>query len=206
MLGIITKIQTLRGVGMKVLGIAGSPRKGGNTRTLLQEALAGAQNAGAQVEEIVLNDIDFCACQECGDCDETGECTQDDDMQELYQKFKETDSIILASPIFFGSLPAQVKMMIDRCQCLWVAKYVLKRPLPDKNRRKGVFICVGGMNRQDFFEGAKKLVKIFFATLNISYAGDLFYPGIDQKGEIVNHPTATKEAYQLGKRLVSDNL
>jgi multimeric flavodoxin WrbA len=172
----------------------------------LREALAGAQSAGAEVKEIVLNDLDFCACQECGGCDETGECTYDDDMQAVYQKLEEADRIVLASPIFFGSLPAQVKMMIDRCQCLWVTKYLLKKPMPDKSKRKGIFICVGGMNRQDFFEASKKLVKIFFANLNISYAGDLFYPGIDEKGAILNHPTAIKEAFEIGRRLALDSL
>lgn len=189
---------------MKVLGIAGSPRQDGNTRILLHEALAGAKSVGAQVEEIVLNDLCFCACQECGGCDDTGECINDDDMQALYQKLETTDRIVLASPIFFGSLPAQVKMMIDRCQCLWVAKYILKKPLPDKTKRKGLFICVGGMNRYDFFEGARKLVEIFFANLNVTYAGDLFYPGIDEKGGIKGHPTAIKEAYEIGRSLVSE--
>lgn len=187
---------------MKVLGIAGSPRKDGNTRVLLREALAGAESAGAQIDQVILNDLDFCPCQECGKCDQTGQCTYDDDMQVLYEKFKKTDCIILASPIFFGSLPAQVKMMIDRCQCLWVTKYVLKKPLPDRDKRRGAFICVGGMNRQDFFESAKKLVKIFYAIVNVSYVDDLFYPAIDGAGEILKHPTATKDAYSLGQRLV----
>lgn len=189
---------------MRVLGIAGSPRQGGNTRILLQEALAGAEDAGASIDKVVLNDLDFCTCQECGSCDQTGQCTYDDDMQMLYKKLRETDGLILASPIFFGSLPAQVKMMIDRCQCLWITKYVLKKPLPDKSKRKGVFICVGGMNRKDFFEDSKKLVKIFFANANISYAGDLFYSGIDQKGEILSHPTACRDANELGKKLVAE--
>jgi len=190
---------------MRVLGIAGSPRKGGNTRILLEEALAGAESAGGEVEEVVLNDLDFSACQECGGCDETGECIQDDDMQALYQKLMDADRFILASPIFFGSLSAQTKMMIDRCQCLWVAKYILKKPMPDKSGRKGIFICVGGMKREDFFESAKKLVKIFFANLNISYVGGLFYPGIDEKGAILNHPTAKEDAFEAGRKLISDN-
>jgi multimeric flavodoxin WrbA len=171
---------------------------------LLREALSGAESAGARTEEIVINDLDFSGCQECGGCNVTGECIQDDDMQLLYEKITDTNRIILSSPIFFGSLPGKIKMMIDRCQCLWVGKYILKKPLPDKGKRKGAFICVGGMQRQDFFENAKKLVKIFFAVINVRYVDDLFYPGIDKKGDILEHPTALKEAFELGRRLGTD--
>lgn len=190
---------------MRTLGIAGSPRESGNTRILLEKALAGAESAGAKVEEVVLNDSDFCPCQECGGCDDTGECIYEDDMHALYEKLMETDRIILASPIFFGSLPAQVKMMIDRCQCLWVAKYVLKKAQPEKKKRKGVFISVGGMNKKDFFKDAKKLVKIFFANISVSYVGDLFYPGVDRKGDILNHPTAKDEVYEMGRKLILED-
>lgn len=188
---------------MKVLGISGSPRRGGNTEFLLNKALEGASSAGAEVEKIVLNDLNFSPCQECGGCDDSGECTVEDDMQMVYQKLEEADGVILASPIFFGSLSAQTKMMIDRFQCWWVAKYVLKQPRSEKKEsRRGVFICVGGMKREDFFQGAVKLVKIWFANLNVVYENDLFYPGIDEKGAILNHPTALKEAFAAGERLV----
>ncbi len=189
---------------MLVLGIAASPRQEGNSRILLRQALLGAESAGARVEQIVVCDLDFSGCQECGGCDVTGQCIQDDDMQMLYEKLKDADRIILASPIFFGSLPGQVKMVIDRCQCLWVNKYILKKPLGNKGRRKGGFICVGGMQRRDYFESARTLVKIFFAVINVSYVDDLFYPSIDGKGEILQHPTALKDAFELGKRLASD--
>ena len=191
---------------MFLLGIAASPRRGGNSGILLREALSGAESAGARVEEIVLNELDFSGCQECGGCEKTGECVVDDDMQMLYKKLAEADRFIVASPIFFGSLPGQLKVMIDRCQCLWVDKYVLKKPQPGKTNRKGAFICVRGMKRQDFFESARRLVKIFFAVINVSYVDDLFYPGVDEKGAILNHPTALREAFELGKRLAADGM
>jgi multimeric flavodoxin WrbA len=187
---------------MKVLGICGSPRRGGNTELLLDRALEGATSAGAEVEKVILNELNFSPCQECGDCDETGECTTQDDMQALYQKLEEADGIILASPIFFGSLSAQTKMMIDRFQCWWAAKYLLKKPRAEKREsRRGIFICVGGMKREDFFQAAVKLVKIWFTNINVVYEGDLFYPGIDEKGVILGHLTALKDAFAVGKDL-----
>lgn len=188
---------------MKVLGILGSPRKGGNTDLLLDKALEGTGGAGVEVEKVILNDLNFSSCQECGGCDESGECTVEDDMQMIYRKLEEADGVILASPIFFGSLSAQTKMMIDRFQCWWVAKYVLKQPRAErKESRRGIFLCVGGQKREDFFQGAVKLVKIWFANLNVVYAGDLFYSGIDKKGAILSHPTASKEAFAVGEKLV----
>jgi len=191
---------------VKVLGIAGSPRENGNTRILLEKALAGAKSVGAETESVIISELDFCGCQECGGCDETGECIYDDEMQLLYEKFEKAERLILASPIFFGSLPSQVKMMIDRCQCLWVGKYVLKKSQLDKSKRKGIFICVGGMNRQDYFEDAKKLVKIFYANISVTYLGDIFYPGVDEKGAIADNPAAVDESFKIGKRLVLGDL
>jgi len=191
---------------VKVLGIAGSPRENGNTRILLEKALAGAKSVGAETESVIISELDFCGCQECGGCDETGECIYDDEMQLLYEKFEKAERLILASPIFFGSLPSQVKMMIDRCQCLWVGKYVLKKSQLDKSKRKGIFICVGGMNRQDYFEDARKLVKIFYANINVTYVGDIFYPGVDEKGAIADNPAAVDESFKIGKRLVLGDL
>src|SRR3989338_242360 len=128
---------------MNVLGISSSPRKGGNSDVLLDEALAGASSAGATVAKIVLNDLTFRPCQECGGCDTTGICVVRDDMGGVYEKFAEADIVILASPIFFGSLSAQLKMMIDRFQCAWVKKYLLKKRVtkPGKRKKKGIFLC-----------------------------------------------------------------
>lgn len=188
---------------MKVLGISGSPRRDGNTELLLDKALEGAKEAGADIEKIVLNELNLSPCQECGGCDETGVCVVQDDMQEVYHKLDAARAIIIASPIFFGSLSAQTKMMIDRHQCYWVRKYVLKHTRNNK-KRAGFFISVGGQNRQDYFQSAEKLVRIFFANIDVVYTGALFYPGINERGEITRHPTAMREAFDQGKSLAAE--
>ncbi len=187
---------------MKVLGIAASPRRQGNTEILLDKALEGAREAGAETGKIILNELHFSPCQECGGCDKTGICTVNDDMQEIFRQIDSADAIIVASPIFFGSIAAQLKMMIDRHQCYWIRKYVLKRT---RAKRKGLFICVGGQNRQDFFQNAEKLVRIFFANIDVTYTGALFYPGINDKDEIKGHPEALQEAWVRGKGLVESS-
>lgn len=189
---------------MKVLGIAGSPRRRGNTQLLMDHVLEGARGKGAQTDKLILSDLEFSPCQECGGCDDTGVCITDDDMRIVYDKVKEADALILSSPIFFGSLSAQTKMMIDRFQCWWVAKYVLKRSfVPKERKRNGIFISVSGRDRLDYFESAKKIVKILFANIEVTYAGELFYPRVDKKGEILDHPTAISEALTAGENLVA---
>jgi len=185
---------------MKVLGINGSPRRGGNTEILLDSALKGAQNNGARVEKIVLNDLEFSPCQECENMPNDRFCIIEDNMQTVYRKVEEADAIILASPIFFGSLSAQTKMMIDRFQCVWRAKHVLKKQVFEK-RKTGAFISVEGSNRKDFFNNARSIVKNFFVTINADYKEELFCFEIDEKGAILKHLALLKAAFNLGAKL-----
>jgi multimeric flavodoxin WrbA len=107
---------------MKVLGLAGSPRRGGNSETLLDRALAGAQDAGAEVEKVVVHRLKMSGCRHCDGCLETGICVVKDDMQSLYPKLRAMDAFAVASPMFFMAVTSQLKAVFDRCQCLWVAK------------------------------------------------------------------------------------
>ena len=185
---------------MYVLGINGSPRIGGNTDILLDKALEGAKSKGARTEKVVLNTLKFSPCQECENMRDDGVCIIEDDMQTLYGKIGEADAIILASPIFFGSLSAQMKMMIDRFQCLWRVKYILKKVMSGKKKR-GYFISVESSKRRDFFDNAKSIVKNLFATIDVDYSEELFCPGVDEKGSIMMHPDVLKDAFDLGQRI-----
>ncbi len=185
---------------MNVLGINGSPRIGGNTDVLLDEALKGARAKGSRIEKIVLNNLNFSPCQECENVRDDGPCIIEDALQPLYQKINEEDAIILASPIFFGSLSAQTKMMIDRFQCLWRAKYVIKRDMGER-KKKGGFISVEASTRKDFFDNAKSIVKNFFVVIDVDYQEELLCSGVSEKGEILKHPNFLKDAFELGRGL-----
>jgi multimeric flavodoxin WrbA len=189
---------------MKVLGLFGSPRRGGNTEILLEEALKGAEREGAEIERLYLSDLDVTPCTECHGCDETGDCVILDEMQKIYPKLLESDVIILASPIFFYGVTAWAKTLIDRSQALWAKKYLVNDPSMGKRgkRRKGFFISVGATKGQKVFEGAILTVKYFFDALNAEYTGELLYRGVDGKGEILNHPKALEQAREAGRRLV----
>lgn len=188
--------------GVYVLGISGSPKANGLTSLLLDKALDGARESGAHTEKIILNSLNFKACQECGGCDETGVCILDDDMTPMYEKLAKADVIIVASPVYFGNITAQLKAMIDRCHSSWTAKYILKRDLFPNRKRGGIFLCVAGKELEEYFESAKKIIRIFFITQNIEYMSDLFVSGLNTMS--VDDPkrdAALEKAFQLGTNL-----
>ena len=192
---------------LKVLGIAGSPRRDGNTDHQLQQVMAGASSQGAETTTVILSELSIAPCRHCDGCLKTGKCVIDDDMQWLHADLREFDRIVLASPIFFMGVTAQTKAMIDRCQALWVIKYVLKLPVavnPAKER-KGIFVSVGGTRLTNLFQPAMATVKSWFTTLDISYTGELVFSGIDEGESIHLHPTALKEAFALGQKLAAGN-
>jgi len=190
---------------VKVLGIAGSPRRGGNTDLLLAEVMKGAASRGAEVKTIILNDLAISPCQHCDACLEAGRCKIEDDMQMVYRELEDADRIVLASPIQFMGVTAQMKAMIDRCQALWARKYVLKLPpLGNRRERKGFFISVGGRKVANVFEPALVMVKTVFRIIDITYAGELLFPGIDEKGAIAKHPDALRQAFLAGQKLVAE--
>ncbi len=192
---------------MKVLGISTSPRRQGNTELLLDEVLRGARDAGGSVDKIVLNDLKVAPCNECESCVEAGGCVLQDDMQTIYAKLIECDRLAFASPIFFMGLCAQAKALVDRCQALWIKKYVRKEDVVPPDRvplRKGLFISVGGTRGEKLFKCAQLTIKYFFDVIEMEYAADLTFRRVDAKGAILDHPTAMSDAYEAGRKLVSD--
>ena len=194
---------------MKVIAFNGSPRKGGNTQTLLAEAVRGAREQGAEVTVYDLNWMNIKPCQNCGSCDKTGQCVMLDDMQTIHQDIRTMDRIIVASPIFFFGLSAQTKAMVDRCQAFWSMKYVENKPIPPgPHGRKGLLLLVGGMKKDEKnpgFECSGVTAKAFFRTVNVPQHETLGYGSVDEKGAIVKHPTALKDAYEAGKALVASS-
>ena len=185
---------------MKVLGIMGSPRIKGNTDLLLDEALKGAESQGAETEKLLIHNLKISGCREIYACLKDGNCVIKDDMENLYPKLLDADRLIIASPMFFYSVTAQLKAIIDRSQATWARKYVLKQEMPDSGR-KGAFIAVGATRGEKLFDGSVLTIKYFFEAINTQYADELLIRGIDKQGEIKDHPTALKDAFELGKKL-----
>src|SRR4030066_893652 len=116
----------------KILAIYGSPRRQGNTTLLLDHAVQGALDTGAQVEEIVLRDLKMSPCLEIYGWKYTGRCVIKDDFQSVYDRLSQCQGLILASPIFFYTVSSHTKMLMDRCQSFWVKKYWLQKNATDR--------------------------------------------------------------------------
>lgn len=192
---------------MRILGISGSPREGGNTETLLDEALEGARQAGAEIDKLEVGKLTYGGCIECNDCFETGECTIVDDMALVYDAIEAADRIIVASPIFFMGIPSQLKAIIDRCQQYWALKYVLNQPFPRPDgapERYAVFIGVGATKGDRLFDGTVQTLKYFFDAIEAKPLVEqyLLVRGVDDKGEIASNADSLSAARELGASLV----
>ena len=103
---------------MRILGIVASPRKEGNTEILVNEALAATREAGAETDLFLVADKGIAPCDGCLACLKTGVCRVKDDMQELYQKIEPADGIIFGTPVYFGNVSGQAKVIMDRTYAL----------------------------------------------------------------------------------------
>jgi len=190
---------------MKVLGISTSPREAANSDTLLRKALAGAKSAGAEVEYLRLCKFGISPCSACGACYATGECPIQDDFRVLLPKMLQADRLVFATPIFFMSVCAQAKILIDRCQCMWARKYLLKRPIsPTQGKnRLAMVIAVGGTKSKKMFDGVRLIMKYYLDALDMGYFANLFVGNVDEAGRIADNAEALAEAFRLGTELAS---
>lgn len=189
---------------IKVLAFAGSPRRGGNSETLLDWFLASlAKEPDTAIEKVALNDANISPCRGCNACEKLNKCVQRDGMDLYHDKLIEADVIVLSSPIFCMGLASQVKALVDRMQVFRSRKYVLRLPVvpPErKGKRLGVFLATAGQNWDHVFNAAIPSVKCFFHVIDVRDA-DIFYlmvNNVDEKGAILRHPTAKGDAEDLG--------
>jgi multimeric flavodoxin WrbA len=190
---------------VNIIAIYGSPRRDGNSAALLRQAVTGAREEGAHVEEVFLRDYKISPCLEIYNCIKTGECAIRDDFPKILAKLEASEGIMLASPIFFYSVSAHTKIFMDRCQSLWVRKYWIENQVFGKtpNTRKGLFISVGATGGNKLFDGAILTVKYFFDVLSAGLWKTVLCRGVDRKGEIEKRDDYLKEAFEAGRELVN---
>jgi NAD(P)H-dependent FMN reductase len=187
-----------------VIGLLGSPLPEGNTAILLDHALRGAADAGCTVEKIVVSNLDIQACMEMMFCREHDTCIVDDDMQQMYRKFREMDSLIIATPVMTMGIPGKLKSFIDRFQVFFMAKYVRNQPLvaaDNKSRRRSLVICISGMKIPEVFVGAKLTLRAFLDIIDCQLSDELLISDMDTIRDIRARQDLLDAAYAKGRAL-----
>lgn len=176
-------------MGKRVLILSGSPRKGGNSDLLCDEFMKGAREAGHDVEKIRVAEKKIGYCLGCYACKDTGICAINDGMAEILQKMIDCDVMVLASPVYFYSIDAQLKAVIDRSVARWTEVrdkefyYIVTAADEEIASAEPTLACFRGY--ADCVEGAREM-------------GVICGMGVYEKGEITDKP-AMKEAYEMGK-------
>jgi len=184
----------------RIVALYGSPRRNGNTATLLSQAIRGARDAGAEVESIVLRDKRISPCLEIYGCKEAGECAIRDDFQEVRDRMLAADGLIIATPVFFYTVSAHLKLLMDRCQSLWVKKYWIDQtPYAQWTpRRKALVIAAGATRGKKLFDGLLLTMKYFLDVFDAEVADSLLFRGLDFEGDALAHPEFLEQAYRGG--------
>lgn len=187
----------------KLVAVYGSPRRKGNTSTLLDRAIKGAEDAGARVDTVILPDATMSPCLEIYGCKKAGRCVIQDDFQNIIETILASEGLMLASPVFFYAVSSHTKILIDRCQSLWVKKYWIDQvPYGKwKPKRKGLFISAGATKGERLFDGPLLTIKYFFDVLDMKLVKALLYRGLDFEGDVLKHPEFLEEAYKAGNDL-----
>lgn len=174
----------------KVLILSGSPRKGGNSDILCDQFAKGALENGNQVEKIRVREKKIAPCTGCYFCRNSGgRCALNDDMGDILQKIIDCDVLVLSSPVYFYSMCAQLKAVIDRCVARWTEiankdlYYIMTAAEEDEDTMDGTLACMHG-----------------FAMCIDGYEekGILYGKGVSEKGEVVNRPELMQIAYEMG--------
>ena len=178
----------------KVLILSGSPRKGGNSDVLCDEFAKGAMDAGCEVEKIRVAEKTISPCIGCYFCKKHGgRCALNDDMGEVLQKIIDADVLVLASPVYFYSVCAQLKTVIDRTMARWMEiknkdlYYIATAAEEDADTLDGTLAC---------FHGFAKCIDGY------EEKGTLYGKGVEKRGEVRYRPELMQIAYEMGNSIV----
>jgi len=181
---------------VKVIGIAGSPRRTGNSSTLLQAALEGATSAGASTALIHLNDLTYRGCQACEQCAPDGECVIQDGLTPVFAALRLADVWVLASPIYRDGLSGQFKSFFDRC-----AAWEGKNRLPGK--RRGAMIVTYMDKERDDYRRVAETVPFYLGWMGDFSDVEVFAAAeLGPAGAAAARPDLIAQAQALGRRLV----
>ncbi len=178
-----------------ILIINGSPRRNKNCTKIIDDITKKFDEENIKYEVLNICKMNINYCTACGYCEKTGKCVIKDDMTPLYEKFDQSKGTIVVSPMFFQSISAQLKSLVDRTQAFYSSKYILKKPSLDVNKyRRGMFIAIGGQPKyENQFLGGQMVMDYFFKCINTKLIKNLYMSNSDE--------VSYEENYEFQKEL-----
>lgn len=170
-----------------VLCIAGSPRRGGNSDRLLDAFSEGVKLGGCEAVRLVAATAGASPCRGCNGCSKAGQCVVRDGMDAVYEAIDSADALVIATPVFFATVPAVLKTLYDRFQPYWARKYVLGEPAPE-TRRPAALIVVGGGGDPYGMGCAVTPTRSILGPAGFELTDILEFEGFDRPGEVARHP------------------
>jgi len=196
-------------ISIRVLAIAGSPRRHGNSEILLDWVIGHMkEDPCVTITKVALTEADIAPCRGCNACEKLNRCVIRDGMDLMHDQIIEADCIILAAPVYCMSICSQAKGLVDRTQVFRSRKYVLKLPVvsPErKGKRLGLFISTAGQDWSYVFDPSVPVVRCFFHVIEVRDK-DIRYlmvRHVDEKGAVLKHPGARDEALKIADEMIS---
>jgi len=186
----------------RVLCIAGSPRRRGNSDRLLDAFAQGVTSAGGDAIRLVAADAGISPCRGCHRCSTDGRCVVRDGMDDVYRLLDGADAIAVATPVFFATVPTTLKLMLDRCQPYWARRYVLGEP-PPARKRPGAALVVGGGGDPFGTACAVTPIRSVFGVLGVTSDHVLEVVGPDAPKDIERYHDELEQATEMGRALAA---
>jgi NAD(P)H-dependent FMN reductase len=205
-----------------LVALNGSPARGGSVDRLLEAACRGAESAGGRAEHVRCNELTVMPCQACGPEPTTGFCVFHDDMDRVYALLRDAHAVVVGSPVYFDTVSAQLKLVMDRCNCITPLVAVRRaagagetkdpgavagvdadwtfRPLWSRTRRAGFVVACGERHRWDL---AERSVRGFLKWVGAKWEETIVWAHADNDpGSVTRAPELLERAEALGRRLI----
>ena len=191
----------------KVLGIVGSPRRGGNTDLLVEQVLAGVRAHGIEAEKVLLGELEIAPCRACYSCADSGRCVIDDDFQNILGKILESTGIVLGSPMYVGTVTAQMKALVDRLDCSQVE--MLRAPTGEvlfqsrHQGRFGVVVAICDLSPLAELHHCARVMEACLRDLGAEPVDELLARRLSNVGDVEGRPELLERAFRVGERLAA---
>ncbi|MCC6158766.1 MAG: flavodoxin family protein [Deltaproteobacteria bacterium] len=185
---------------IRVIALAGSPRRGGSSDRLLDAFVAGAREAGASVARLAITELSIAPCDGCAECEAHGRCVILDDHGPLADRVQDSDIFVVSTPVYFSGFPGMTKNFVDRFQAHWARRYRLGHT--ERRGPVGYLLATGGAPSMKNFDGVNATFKYLMQAIWGRVGDSVTIPNLDVRGPIGEDHEAVRVAREMGYQSV----